>query len=80
MSKRYVIRYRYPGTANGSPVGIVYALDIAHLSGRGAWSYVKDPREATMFDSEEAAERVIDGKHWPEARVEELLADLVISL
>jgi hypothetical protein len=78
--KRYVIRYRSASVTNGYPVGVVYALDVSDFAGRGAWSYVKDPREATIFPTEEAAERAMAGNHWPEATVSELLDDLVVSM
>jgi hypothetical protein len=56
---KYAIRYRSRGTIRGNPVGFVYAENIEHLSGPGAWSSVRDPRDATLFDTREDAERAI---------------------
>jgi len=65
----YVVRFRYPGTTSGAPVGLVYALDIGHLW-PGTWSYVKDPAGATHFDTLEDAERVSRRRYpWHEATV-----------
>jgi hypothetical protein len=67
----WVIRYHSRSTVNGEPVGIVYALDIGHLA-PGAWSYKKEPAEATQFDSRHEAESIIQQiGHWPEAEAVE---------
>jgi hypothetical protein len=69
---KYAIRYRYPGTENGTPVGVVFALDAGDIA-PGVWSYAKDPREATLFDTAEDAERTLAQHHyWPEAQVVEV--------
>ena len=71
---KHVIRYRYPGTVNDQPVGLVYAQDVSHICGKGAWSYTKDPQQATHFDSREAAECERDRHYlmWREGEVLEL--------
>jgi hypothetical protein len=69
--KRYVIRYEYPGTVNGQPVGTVYALDISDLS-PGSWSYSKKPESATLFDSYEQAQKVREKHRWNYSAVVEV--------
>jgi hypothetical protein len=78
MASKFVIRYRYPGTLNHRPVGVVYAEDISYIS-PGSWSYSKDPQEATKFDSEEDAERAMRNKNWPEATVVRLSQAKVLA-
>lgn len=63
----WAIRYRYPGTVNGQPVGMVYAVSVTHLAPL-AWSYTRDIDTATTFASRAEAEAVARGKWWPEAR------------
>jgi len=63
---KYVIRYRYPGTVNNAPVGLVY---VRAGFGKGVWSYSKQPDKATQFNSREEAECTTWGKQWPEAEV-----------
>lgn len=70
----FVIRYRYPGTVNGRPVGYVYALNCSYLS-PGVWSYAKDPEDASMWHTREEAEAELAGhRWWPEAAVVEVKA------
>lgn len=69
----WVIRYRYPGTTNGQPVGLVYAVECTGPAFTpGTWSYAKAPEDATRFDTREDAETVARTKHWPEATAVEL--------
>jgi hypothetical protein len=60
----WAIRYRYPGTVNGRPVGKVYVVDIGHRS----WSYTYDIEEATTFATRAEAEAVARRHYWPEAK------------
>ena len=71
MDTVYVIRYRYPGTTNGVPVGDVYALDVGTLS-PGSWSYTKDPLTATAFPNDEDARAEVARHSWPDATVEKV--------
>jgi hypothetical protein len=68
----FVIRYRYPGSAGGTPVGLVYAQEQRAL-GPSVWSYTKDPGKATAFGTAEEAEATIAPRRrrgsWPEATV-----------
>lgn len=60
----FLIRYTYPGATGGSragemrPVGDVYVLKAAW--GNDVFSYTKDPDEATVWPTREAAE----GASW----------------
>ena len=65
-AERWVIRYRYPGTVSGRPVGWVYALHLPEI-GPGVWSYTTERDAATTFDSEAEAERVGHHMWWPNA-------------
>lgn len=69
--KRYVIRYEYPGTVNGEPVGTIYARECGWVS-PGSWSYRRDPHEATQFPTLEEALHVMRDKSWPLAEVVEI--------
>lgn len=64
----YLIRYDYPGTTNGQPVGAVYVERIP-WAGEGVYSYTRDPQEATVWDTAEAAEAEARGKHWPDRMI-----------
>lgn len=68
----FVIEYEYPGTTNGRPVGKVYARslrnDIPDYP-EDVWSYVKNPADATVFSTRAEAEREVQRRHWPRARV-----------
>lgn len=64
----FVIRYDSRSTVNDKPVGLVYALDIDHIS-PGCWSHVKEPEQATRFSSWDAAFAVIQRHRWHGAEV-----------
>lgn len=64
----YVIRYRYPGTVQGDPVGVVYAVKCSW--GRDVWSYEKHPAHAEWFPTEAEAEAERVKHSWPESAVE----------
>lgn len=57
MSEKVLIRYNYPGTTNGKPVGEVYVTDVY---GGGvndiAFSHTYDPAKALRFTREQAAD------------------------
>lgn len=68
-----LIRYTYPGTTNGRPVGEVYALRLPEslVGRRGGFSYAKDPAQATAFTPSEAAALIREhGERsvWPGAQ------------
>ena len=50
---RYVIRYDSHSTVNGVRVGRVYVRSVGDVS-PGAFSYTKDPAEASTFERDEA--------------------------
>lgn len=62
----WAIKYRYRGTTNGKPVGIVYALNCHDISPR-VWSYTKEPHTATQFPTQESAQSEIARHQWAEA-------------
>jgi hypothetical protein len=71
---RYAIEYEYPGTEGGQPVGRVFAVrledSIPGYPRNIGWSYVRDPREATLFPSASDAEAIASTKRWPKWKVE----------
>jgi hypothetical protein len=72
---KYAIRYRYPGSDRGVPVGIVYALrvrDVIPGYPRDVWSYSTDPKSATRFSSRDEAEQEAAHHNWPESAVVEV--------
>lgn len=72
-AERWVIEYDYPGTVQDKPVGFVFALNINQIS-PGAWSYTKDPNEATAFTTEEDARAEATKHAWPRATVRRVVA------
>jgi hypothetical protein len=56
-----VIRYTYPGTTNGQPVGDVYVTG-PHFGG-DIWSHTYRVSEAAKFTAEDAARKLVE-KSW----------------
>lgn len=60
----YLIRYRYPGTTNGKPVGDVYVQAISASISPGSFSYCKEPEHATRWPDQDAAELELARRTW----------------
>lgn len=63
-----VIRYTNDGTINGKIVGDVYVLDVAEAVAsyppRWAFTYTKNPEEASHFTPTEAADLLAAHGSW----------------
>lgn len=67
----YLIRYTYPGTRNGRPVGDVYVTG-PHF-GTDIWSHTYEPSKAARWRTRAEAEAALRDKRWnghviPEAK------------
>lgn len=65
---KYVVRYTYPGTAGGKPVGVVYVQalrDSIPDYPDDVFTYTKELAGATRWEYEDAVE-AIRMKHWPD--------------
>lgn len=58
----YVIRYIYPGTTNGKPVGLVF-ITGPHF-GQDIWSHTKKVAEAATWDTFEEAYQELSRRSW----------------
>lgn len=69
-AESYLIRYDYPGTINGKPVGRVY-LTGPLFGGSGIFSHTYDPSDPTVarFPTVAHASREISRGYWPNASV-----------
>lgn len=61
----HIIRYEYPGTTNGQPVGTVYVT--GPWFGIETYSHTYKVEDAAKFPSRDEAMELMHGKSWPRA-------------